>query len=164
MSQDDLEKQLAKTFKDAGRKRSIDMQMNQSEHEEKFNITQQHRTHRAQEELKYRTEYSSRVAHEAKRLMQKDGAKTLEHKPRFGMDDRFNGGAIKLKAEKIVRGNHKITMAKLREAELQDLDKLYDRVERRNSKRGKAQTHFSKAADRRVNGERRQREKPGPSR
>lgn len=80
------------------------------------------------------------------------------------MDDRFNGGAIKLKAEKIVRGNHKITMAKLREAELQDLDKLYDRVERRNSKRGKAQTHFSKAADRRVTGERRQREKPGPSR
>lgn len=77
MSQDDLEKQLAKTFKDAGRKRSIEMQMNKSEHEEKFNITQQHRTHRVQEELKYRTEYSSRVAHEAKRLMQKDGAKTL---------------------------------------------------------------------------------------
>jgi len=164
MVSDDPYKELAKTFDKTMRPKSITMMMNDTEYKERIQIQKQHKEIRIEKEHLYRAEYPSRVANEAKALMRKDGAKTRDYKPRFGMDDRFNGGNINLQAEKIVRGKHKITMANLREAERNDLGKLYDRVEHRNNNRGKAKTDFNKTTNRRSGADRRNQVRTGPKR
>jgi len=164
MKNDDFDKELKATFQNMRRARSINLNMNKAEHEEHFRIIDQHKTYRIQEELTYLTEYKSRVAQENKRLMRKDGAKTREHKPVFGMDDRFNGNKLNITTQKNVRAQHKITMANLREAERDDLDKFYTRVENRNAERGHATHDFNKTTNRRSGVDRRTQTRTGPKR
>lgn len=159
-----FESQLSKAFGDIQRQRNVTLSMNDAEFRELNQMTMSHRERRIGEEKTYRATYSTRVADETKRLMQKDGQKSPEHKPSFGMDDRFNGGRLNLQAQKNVRGQHKIAQATLREAELNDRDAFFQRVEKRNAERGHANHDFNRATDRRNGPERRQMRSSGPKR
>lgn len=162
MTKDNLHEALQETFAFALRKKTLGHTMTEAEHHERISIRQYHKEIRIIAEHDYSNSYAKRVATEMKKLLAKEGAKTLDHKPRFGRDDRFNGQNIQMRAEKNVREQHQHHIAGLATKESQDMDEFFKRVEQRNAMTGTAKKEFAKATDRRSGRDRRQ--SLGPSR
>lgn len=146
---DDPKPQIKAIFRDASQQRDIAMGFNGREFAERDAIKKQHKELLIREEKDYRADYTQRVAKVVKDLQRKDGARALDYKPANHLDDRFNGRAVQLRAEGIVRGNHAIAMARIKNAEHDAIDQLINRSQRRQQRGGDAKRAFGDARDRR---------------
>lgn len=107
------------------------------------------------EELHYKR-YPARVAAVQKKLIDKAGAKALEHRPRFAQEDRFDKAETLRLAQQAVKDAHGRRMAQISEYERDGLSTLLSTAKQENRLQGKAERAFDKVADRRSSSERRQ--------
>ena len=107
------------------------------------------------EELFYKR-YPVRVAAAQKKLIDKAGAKTLEHRPRFSQEDRFDKAETLDQAQSQVKDAHERRLGRINDCEQRGLSILLSSAERANQLQGKSVQAFDKVADRRRGGERRQ--------
>lgn len=103
----------------------------------------------------YEHEYQDRFEAERKRIIDKGGAKDLNFVHRWFGRDKFNSAVIDREADQAVRMAHDQHLLKLQERKEQELDKLFEFGEYRETVREKIKTDFRNATNRRSGQERR---------
>ncbi len=114
------------------------------------------------EQRAYEFEYKTRVGIARTRLINKAGEKNKDFKHRWFGTDGFDKAAIDRQAQKVVRGEHQKLMTHIDGQEVKEIESLVDRSSHRKCMREKPKRDFTKAADRRHNQERRQKDN-GPA-
>ena len=100
----------------------------------------------------------ARVAIEQKKLINRAGSKTKQHKPIWAQDDLFDKSASLAQADKNVRSAHKQRISRIDQYEERGLEALMQSARRENKIQGKSKQNLNQVADRRVGGERRIRQ------
>lgn len=101
------------------------------EREDFTNIAEKFDKHRTSAEQLYRAEYKTRVEVERRALMDRAGSKSWDHKPVFGMVDKFNRRDLTRQAQLNVRADHQRTMERLDRQELNETEGFLDKSSRR---------------------------------
>lgn len=114
-----------------------------------------HKARQKAEELNFKR-YPERVVAAQKKLIDKAGAKTLEHRPSFAQEDRFDKAETLDQAQSQVKAAHERRIGRINQYEERGLSILLSSAERANRLEGKAERAFDKVSDRRRSAERRQ--------